>query len=98
MRIDREMNETAAGGLDESLAMLQPRLPENHPSAASRISAFQLFRISAFTPQRPIAELRSFVDFVGVLQADRMLVSRDWYHFDGLLAGMERVEHEQLAI
>ena len=53
--IQLQIREAAAGGLDESLIMLQPRMPENHQSAASQISAFQ--NLSFYPPQ-----LRLFVD------------------------------------
>ena len=33
--IQLQIREAAAGGLDESFVMLQPRMPENHQSAAS---------------------------------------------------------------
>ena len=61
--IQLQIREAAAGGLDEPLVMLQPRMPENHQSAASSISASQHLSISAsqfFSFYPP--ELRSFVD------------------------------------
>ena len=47
--IQLQNGKTAAGDLDESWLMLQPRMPENHQSAACSIPAFQFFSVSAFT-------------------------------------------------
>jgi hypothetical protein len=35
--IQLQTREAAAGGLDESLVMLQPRMPENHQSAGGSV-------------------------------------------------------------
>ena len=46
--IQLQIREAAAGDLDESWLMLQPRMPENHQSAACSIPAFQFFSFSVF--------------------------------------------------